>query len=192
MHILRCALLSFLLAFAAGVPQRATAEEWTFPPRSENGEGSSLLLVGTGTVERNYVPFYSMALYVPLSVRTTDQVLSGLSVCRVRIIWALPQLDQTAVHDYWLKVIQAAAGTENFARVKTQVERLAQSMPAAQRGQNVVFDYVPDAGMKVLVDDKPVAQLAGVEFNRTLLAIWLGPTAPKDVRASLSAGFHKK
>jgi len=192
MHNLRGAFLSFLLVLTAGTPQWAKAENSAFPPRAENSQGSSLPLVGAGTVERNYVPFYSIALYAPPSVRSTEQVLSGLNVCRVHIIWALPQLDQTAMHEYWIKAIQTATGPENFPRVKPQVERLVQSLPAVQRGQNVVFDYVPDAGMKVLVDDKVVVQLAGVEFNRNLLSIWLGPSAPKDVSASLSAGFRKK
>jgi hypothetical protein len=76
--------------------------------------------------------------------------------------------------------------------VKAKVEHFVSTLPAATRGQNLVFDYVPDAGMRILVDDQPVLQMAGVEFNRTLLAVWLGPGAPAYLRDGLAAGFHRK
>lgn len=181
-----------LVAMSAWAPA-VRGEDWSFPPRVEASDGGNgLMLSGSASLQRNFVPFYSGALYAPLSVRSVDQLLSGMSPCRIRLIWALPELDKSAVQEYWSKALQAAAGTENFPRVKGQVERLVQSLPAAKRGQNVIFDYVPDAGMRVLVDDQPVAQLAGVEFNRTLLGVWIGPSAPKDFRSSLIAGLGKK
>ena len=111
--------------------------------------------------------------------------------CRLRLIWALPQLDKPGVVDYWAKALKEAGG-ESYARIKPKAEHFAGVLPAATRGQNVVFDYVPDAGMRVMVDDQPVVQMAGVEFNRTLLAVWLGPAAPAELRTALAAGFGRK
>ena len=89
-------------------------------------------------------------------------------------------------------IFVTAAGDEQAGRVHGQIERLVQALPAAQRGQRLVFDYVPDAGMKVLVDDRPLVQLAGVEFNRSVLAVWLGATAPADFRAALVARLGQR
>jgi hypothetical protein len=168
-----------------------TAESPPFPPYVTPSGGSRLNLIGSAVLQRNFVPFYSGALYAPLSVRTTEQLLSGLSPCRIHMVWAMPELNRDAVQDYWHKAMEIAAG-DRFAGVRAQTERLSQSMPAVKRGQTVIFDYVPDSGMSVLVDDKPVAQLAGVQFNKTLLAIWLGDAAPNDFRTALTSGLHRK
>lgn len=192
-------MLLVLWSLAAGAAQAAsptivvaTPDAPPFPEQVAPSDGGSRLnLVGSAVLQRNFVSFYSGALYVPLSVRTTEQLLSGLSPCRIQLIWALPELDRDAVQEYWHKALEAAAG-DDFARVRAQAERLTQSLPAAKRGQSVIFDYVPDAGMKVLVDDKPVAHLAGVQFNRTLLGVWLGTSAPPEFRDGLTAGFRDK
>jgi hypothetical protein len=178
-------------ASSPGLTAADTAESPPYPPYVTPGGATRLNLVGSAVLQRNFVPFYSGALYAPLSVRTTEQLLSGLSPCRIHVVWAMPELNRDAVQDYWLKAMQAAAG-DRFAGVRAQTERLAQSMPAVKRGQSVIFDYVPDSGMSVLVDDKPVAQLAGVQFNKTLLAVWLGGGAPSDFRDALTAGLRRK
>ena len=46
--------------------------------------------------------------------------------------------------------------------------------------------------MRIYVDDQPSGQLAGVEFNRTLTAIWLGDQAPREFRSALLAGIAKQ
>lgn len=168
-----------------------TAESPPFPPYVTPASGSRLNLIGSAVLQRNFVPFYSSALYAPLSVRTTEQLLSGLAPCRIHIVWAMPELNREGVQEYWQKAMESAAG-EKFAGVRSQTERLVQSLPAAKRGQSVIFDYVPDSGMTVLVDDKPAAHLAGVQFNRTLLGVWLGTGAPKDFRTALTAGLQQK
>jgi hypothetical protein len=195
MNALMTRLAALCLLLGTGIASAQTSEapaDWHFPPEeSALDDGSRLHLVGSATFQRNFVPFYSIALYAPISVRSRDQVLSGLSPCRLRLIWALPELDQNGVRAYWGKAL-ADAGGERYPRVKAKAEHFVSTLPAATRGQNVVFDYVPDAGMRVLVDDQPVLQMAGVEFNRTLLAVWLGPAAPAYLRDALVAGFSRK
>ena len=81
--------------------------------------------------------------------------------------------------------IPAEAPAEILARVKTGVERFIDVFGAARNGQVILFDYIPDAGMRIFVDDRPAGQLAGMEFNGVLLSIWLGEKAPRDFREAL-------
>jgi hypothetical protein len=159
-----------------------------FPDRL-NGAAANMKLVGAAVMARNFVPFYAGALYVPPSVRSVAQLRSGLSPCRIQLVWMAPDLDLAPVQSYWRGVIEAAAGKERFPRVKAQGERLVQAMIAAKRGQRIDFDYDPDAGVRLRVDDKPLVQLAGVEFNRSLLDVWIGESAPAYFRQDLLHGL---
>lgn len=183
MSVLR-ALLMFLLsatAQAASVGGHEFAERISVP-----GVGSNLRLSGAAVFDRNFVPFYTAALYLPASVRNSEQLLSGLSPYRVTLIWDIPALDADRVDEYWRKAFADAAGTpDKFARVKTGVERFIDVFGTARNGQVILFDYIPDAGMRIFVDDKPAGQLAGMEFNSVLLSIWLGEKAPRDFREAL-------
>lgn len=178
-------LLSVLPASAATVGGREFPEHISVP-----GVGTNLRLSGAAVLDRNFVPFYVAALYLPPSVRSTDQLLSGMSPYRVTIVWQIPALDAARVDDYWRKAFTDAAGADRLPRIRGQVDRFLAIFEGATHGQTVLFDYIPDAGMRVFVDDKPAGQLAGVEFNRVLVSIWLGERAPKDFREALLAGVR--
>lgn len=182
MFVLRALLLLLLVstANAAAVGGHEFAERITVP-----GVGSNLRLSGAAVLDRNFVPFYTAALYLPASVRNTDQLLSGLSPYRITLIWDIPALDAARVDDYWRKAFAASAGPEKLDRIKSGVERFLDVFGAARNGQVILFDYIPDAGMRIFVDDKPAGQLAGVEFNTALLSIWLGDKAPREFREAL-------
>jgi hypothetical protein len=184
------ALWLLLVSFgvqAANIAGHEFAERINVP-----GVGNNLRLSGAATLDRNFVPFYAAALYLPTSVRSLDQLQSGLSPYRVTLVWQIPELDEEHVDDYWRKAFAEAAGTARLSRIKTNVERFVDVFGAARHGQVILFDYIPDAGMRIFVDDKPAGQLAGVEFNTVLLSIWLGDKAPRDFRTALTAGLSPK
>lgn len=153
------------------------------------GVGSNLRLSGAAVLDRNFVPFYAAALYLPASVRSLDQLRSGLSPYRMIVVWQIPELDEAHVDEYWRKAFADAAGPERQGRIKAGIERFVELFGVARHGQVILFDYIPDAGMRVFVDDKPAGQLPGVEFNTVLLSIWLGDKAPREFRTALSAGL---
>ncbi|HSX61934.1 MAG TPA: chalcone isomerase family protein [Tahibacter sp.] len=153
------------------------------------GVGNNLRLSGAAVLDRNFVPFYAAALYLPNSVRSLEQLQSGLSPYRIIVVWQIPELEETRVEDYWRKAFTEAAGADRLGRIKSGVERFVEMFGPARHGQVILFDYIPDAGMRVFIDDKPAGQMPGVEFNTVLLSIWLGEKAPRDFRTALSAGL---
>ena len=182
--------LALWLLLCASGSQAATVAGHEFAERiNVPGVGNNLRLSGAATLDRNFVPFYSAALYLPASVRSLDQLKSGLSPYRITVIWQIPELDDEHVDEYWRKAFAEAAGPARLSRIKTNVERFVEVFGAARHGQVILFDYIPDAGMRIFVDDRPAGQLAGVEFNTVLLSIWLGDKAPRDFRTALTAGL---
>ncbi|HJU40640.1 MAG TPA: chalcone isomerase family protein [Tahibacter sp.] len=181
--------LPLLLSCLIGAPaSAATVGGRDFPERiSVPGVGSNLRLSGAAVLDRNYVPFYTAALYVPASVRSADQLLSGMAPYRMTVVWQIPALDGDRVDDYWRKAFSDAAGAERLPRIKGQVDRFVAIFDEARHGQTILFDYIPDGGMRIYIDDQPGGQLAGVEFNKILTAIWLGDNAPREFRGALLA-----
>ena len=107
------------------------------------------------------------------------------------MVWQIPALDDAHVDEYWRKAFAEAAGSPGkLERVKAGVDRFLAVFGEARHGQVILFDYIPDAGMRIFVDNKPAGQLAGMEFNSALLSIWLGEKAPRDFRRALSAGIQ--
>jgi hypothetical protein len=45
---------------------------------------------------------------------------------------------------------------------------------AANKGDVILLDYLPGAGTRVTVRGDDKGTIAGVDFNRALLRIWLG------------------
>lgn len=184
-------LALFLLLAAPGI-QAATVGGHEFADRiNVPGVGSNLRLSGAAVLDRNFVPFYAAALYLPASVHSLDQLQSGLSAYRVVMVWQIPALDETHVDDYWRKAFADAAGPERLKRIQSGVGRFVDVFTSARHGQVILFDYIPDAGMRIFVDDKPAGQLAGVEFNSALLSIWIGEKSPREFRTALLAGIDR-
>lgn len=181
---------ALLLSLLASSADAATVAGHEFADRMNvPGVGNNLRLSGAAVLDRNFVPFYAAALYLPTSVRNLEQLQSGLSPYRMIIVWQIPLLDEAHVAEYWRKAFADAAGPDRLGRIKLGVDRFVEIFGAARHGQVILFDYIPDAGMRVFVDDKPAGQLPGVEFNMVLLSIWLGDKAPRDFRTALSAGL---
>lgn len=189
MPVLRALVLFLLTTVAAAA---ATVGGHEFAERIDvPGVGNNLRLSGAAVLDRNFVPFYAAALYLPTAVRSEEQLLSGLSPYRVVLVWQIPALDDAHVDEYWRKAFAEAAGSaDKLERVKAGVDRFVAVFGEARHGQVILFDYIPDAGMRIFVDNKPAGQLAGMEFNAVLLSIWLGEKAPRDFRRALSTGIQ--
>jgi hypothetical protein len=183
--------LTLLLLLTAPGTQAATVGGHDFADRiNVPGVGTNLRLSGAAVLDRNFVPFYAAALYLPASVHSVDQLQSGLSAYRVTVVWKIPALDEARVDDYWRKAFAEAAGPERLKRIQSAVDRFVGVFGGARHGQVILFDYIPDAGMRIFVDDKPAGQLAGVEFNSVLLSIWIGEKSPREFRTALLAGIN--
>jgi hypothetical protein len=144
-----------------------------------------LRLAGAAVVDRHYLPFQVVALYVGREAADAQLLASGLGRCRVEIHWLGPALDPAAASDWWqAQFARAQPDAAARLRLEDALRRVAASAGDAQRGSVLTIDYDPDAGLFVSRGDGQPARFAGLELARTVLAIWLGPGAG-DTRAEL-------
>jgi hypothetical protein len=151
-------------------------EDWDLPLR----------LSGTAVVSRRFLPFYSVALYVGRDAADPDKLLRGMMPCRVAIHWLAPSVSASDAAAYWHeRLSQGITDAQTRNRLRPSIERLIRAFGAAQRDDTLVLEYHPDRGLRVWSNGKAKGQFAGLDLNSAVLAIWLDPKVPAEVRHAL-------
>ena len=150
------------------------------------GQGQVWYLMGTAQVHRSFVPFYGLALHGPTGASGEAQLSQGLTPLQITLVWYASELPKAQVQDHFRKLFEQVTTAETRSRVAPRLEKFIEMLPAAVRGEKVVFYYSPDAGTRVTLSDGTAANFAGIEFNRALISMWLGPQADAEVREGLT------
>lgn len=142
-------------------------------------------LLGTAMVHRSFIPFYGLAMHGPADAGVREDIGLGLTPVQITLVWYATNLPKEQVREHFRKLFEQAADAETMARVGTRLDKFLALLPDATRGQRITFHYTPDGGTLVSVEGGGSDQFAGIEFNRTLLAMWLGPKADPEVSRGL-------
>jgi len=107
-------------------------------------------------------------------------------------------LEQQRVHDVRVAHVRevgralddrAAAARESGRLARERLEssfaRIIAAFGEAKRGDTLLLDYHPERGLRVWRNGSVVGQFAGLELNRMVLSLWLGPQVPSDLRNPL-------
>ena len=185
--MLRCLCLGLLLI---GLPVQALEMAGTTIPDSVASDSAArrLTLAGDNMTHRRYMPFYGVALHLAQQRPQRAVLVQGLAACRITLVWFASNLSADDVRAYFTERFDSpGADPEVLTRIQPRVEQLLSLLTPVERGTTMTFDYDPDRGMLFSVDGVPKGALAGVEFNRRLLGLWLGDDADPESREALLA-----
>jgi len=145
--------------------------------------GKQLVLNGAGLRRKFIFKVYAMALYLPAKAATAAAAIDAPGPKRIAI-GMLRDVDAKTFSDALREGIE---DNHSEAQVKAleprlkQLEAVMQKVGTAKEGMRVGLDWVPGAGTQVSIDGAPAdAPIAGEDFYRALLRIWLGPHAVQD------------
>ena len=137
----------------------------------------NLVLNGAGLRVKLFFKVYAAGLYLAEKTESAAAVLAmkgpkRLSMTLVRDLTAKQLVDAL---DEGLRANLAPA---EFESLKPRVERLSAIMGAigsAKSGSIITLDYAPESGTRVTLNGEPKGEpIAGEDFYRGLLKIWLG------------------
>ncbi len=155
-------------------------------------EGLETPMVLVGSAERSYqfVTYYDCAIYAPNGIKTVNRIVSEVTPKRLELVWRIPSLSRERIETYWREQIKGSFQDEGaLLRNWQRVEQFADKVGGLTRGQRLAFNFLPDAGTRVYLDDEPLTTLVGVEFNRAVWDIWLQekgqPGTWRDFRSKL-------
>lgn len=138
---------------------------------------SDIVVNGAGLRKKAFFKVYAMALYLPEKQGDVDGVLSGKGPKRVAIS-LLRDLSAQQFVDALQEGIAENHSESEMAALKDRVRSFSDAMLAlgeAKTGTSVLIDWIPESGTRLTVNGQARGRdIAGEDFYRALLKIWLG------------------
>jgi len=151
--------------------------------------GPELVLNGAGIRTRAIFKVYVAGLYLPEKKGTTGEVLALAGPKRVAMTM-LRDLGAQQLSEALGEGIRNNSTAAEQEALKARTDELLTIMNAlgeAKKGDAILLDFLPESGTRVMVNGQPRGKpIAGDDFYRALLRIWLGD---KPVDGDLKQGM---
>jgi hypothetical protein len=175
---------ALLLALAALSASAAEIAGVTLPATEQlSASGPGLVLNGAGLRRKFIFKVYAIGLYLPQKATTAQEVLALAGAKRIDIRM-LRDVDAKEFTDALFEGLRANNDAAEMKAIEPRAQQLAAQMAAmkeAKEGMRITLDWVPGAGTRTTADGRPLGEaIAGEDFYRALLRIWLGPHAVQD------------
>jgi hypothetical protein len=168
-----------LLALPPQVPLCAAELEGVKLEDRVRVDGQELRLNGFGLRTRAlFFKIYVGGLYLPEKATDAGAALAVKGAKRIQLTM-VREADAEQFVESIMHALRANHSEVELERVKPQIDELMamiRTFGTSQKGAVIVLDYAPSAdGTTLYVDGKPAGKpMAGEEFFRTLMRIWLG------------------
>ena len=144
---------------------------------------SEIVANGAGLRKKAFFKVYAVALYLPEKQGEADGALAVKGPKRVAIS-LLRDLSAQQFVDALQEGIAENHSAAELAALKERVGQFSEAMLSvgeAKAGTRVLIDWVPDGGTRLTVNGEVKGRdVAGDDFYRALLKIWLGHKPVQD------------
>jgi hypothetical protein len=142
-----------------------------------------LVLNGAGLRKKVFFRVYVIGLYLPERKKAAADVLAAPGPKRI----AIHMLRDVDAEDFAEALDKGIRENHDEAEAKALAPRIAQldaviaQLKQAREGMRITLDWLPASGTQLAVDGKPAGTpIAGEDFYRALLRIWLGDHPVQD------------
>ena len=144
---------------------------------------AELSLNGAGLRKRAFFQVYVIGLYVPQKKSAAAELIALAGPKRLAI-HMLRNVDAQTFTDALADGIRENHGEAEAKALEPRVKQLGAIMAEvkeAKEGMRITLDWVPASGTVIAINGKPTgAPIAGEDFYRALLRIWLGDKPVQD------------
>ena len=184
--------LAALPASAAAQPAAMEVEGQQLPA-STKVAGADLQLNGAGVRAWSFYKAYVAALYLPKKASSVADVVgqSGAKRVQLRILMTVPG-SSGYLADAFTGGIRKRVTADQYTGMKDRIDLFDKMVRGldVKKGDVVNLDFVPDAGLTVLLNGKQVGNaVPGGDLYSAMLKIWVGDDAKdKPLRAAMLGG----
>ena len=130
--------------------------------------------LGQHDFTEGYKTLYRLSLEVPKGIHDAYDIKKGLQVMRFKLNWLPPFTNQTDIQNYFKKLLAAEFESPEDLKFNQRIlNSLYNKLPEAKRHDEWVFEYSPDAGTKLYIDNIKIHSMIGSEINNALHEAWL-------------------
>ncbi|MGC4060581.1 MAG: chalcone isomerase family protein [Aquabacterium sp.] len=142
-----------------------------------NVANQALVLNGAGVRVKMIIKVYAVGLYVPRKDTAAGAILNQSGAKSVRIVMLRDVSGDKLAEALVTGVTDNLAAAERVG-LQPRLEQLENAMRnagQASRGAQIQIDYLPGVGTHITMGGKPLGKdIAGEDFYRALLMVWLG------------------
>ena len=150
-----------------------------------------LVLNGAGVRTRFFFRVYVGALYLPQKSAAAPAIIQDAGARRI----ALHMLRELSAEQFIGALedgLQKNHAADELAKLNPRVQQLRaifEAVKTAKPGDVIFIDYLPGTGTRITVNGAVQGMIAGEDFNRALLRIWLGDSpADSDLKKGMLGG----
>lgn len=185
-------LICFFLTLLPWTAPAAEFEGIKLPDSVRISEGGTeLLLNGAGLRKRLLFRVYVGALYLQKKTGSANTAVNDAGAKRV-MMHMLRDVPADQFADALEDGLKNNNPAEDLAKLEAQVKQLRAVFDAvklAKSGDVILIDYLPGNGTRVSINGAVKGTIAGEDFNRALLRVWLGDRpADSDLKKGLLGG----
>lgn len=181
-------LILLSTALHVALAQDKTCDGISFSGQRKS-DGGTLMLNGLGLRQATFlnINVYVAALYVAKPSADAGAILDS-QTAKELILHFVRDVDHGELSDGWDE------GFENNAKsrlpaLQARIATFKSYMPDVKTGQRLRMVFEPGKGVLVAINGAAKGTIAGDDFARALLSIWLGPEPPNDgLKAGLLGG----
>ena len=168
-------VLLFSLVIGTGPANAARLADTGIPEVVRlNNSGGELLLNGSGIRKKFFMDIYIGALYLPVTTGDTQAILADTGPASVRMHFLYKEVSKQKIVDGWHDGLSDNLSPAEYAALQPQLEQFNNLFRTVQRDDVISIDYTPDTGTEVRINNEWRGSVAGNDFFRALLRVWLG------------------
>jgi Chalcone isomerase-like len=140
-------------------------------------ETSELVLNGAGLRTKAFFKVYVAGLYLAAKKTSAEDVLTlpGAKRVSMRLMRDLSAKQLTDALDEGFRDNTPAAEQEPLKGRLAELIAIMNALQSAKEGDVITLDWLPGTGTRVMLNSEPKGKaIAGEDFYRALLRIWLG------------------
>ena len=145
-------------------------------PDSAKVEGQELKLNGAGVRTRMFIKVYVAALYLEQKTSAADAAIGNRGVKRMAL-HIMRDLKAEVFSGALRDGLTANNSPTDMAKIEDKVKEfngILSGVGGVKKGDVVQLDYLPVAGTRVVINGDAKGTIAGEDFFRSLLKVWLG------------------
>lgn len=155
-------------------------------------EDAPLILNGAGLRSIVFFKMYVIGLYLAEKQTGADAILSDAKPKRIALHVTVGEAGPERFINGFKKGIEKNHSEAQLAVLRERMEAFAQmfkSVETVKRADVIAFDWSPVAGTLVALNGKELGRIAGEDFYRALLSIWIGKNpVTDDLKKALLGG----
>ncbi|MBL7003060.1 MAG: chalcone isomerase family protein [Gammaproteobacteria bacterium] len=134
----------------------------------------TLVLNGAGIRYKFIFKIYAAALYVEQPTQTADSILnhSGQKLLTLHILY--DEIEKQAMIDAYIDGFKSNLNDDEYKALESKINQLISLQKDYTTGDTLSFDYQPNKGTDIIINEQLQGTIQGSDFNKALLQIWIG------------------